>query len=98
VWSMKPGDLVRPVRAAQSDLRSVAYLDTWVWKEPEEVIAHDAWAGKWRHDQIGMLLDGRHEVNGGRSNLVSYVMREVLLEDRIVWVVEEEIEVFNEAR
>ena len=95
---MKTGDLVRPVRAALADLRDVAYLDTWVWKEPEEIIAHDVWAGKWQHDQVGILLEGRHEVDGGRSNPTGYVMREVLLDSRAIWVPEEEIEAIDESR
>jgi hypothetical protein len=95
---MKPGDLVRPVRASWPDLHGVAYLDTWVWDRPEQIIAHDAWAGKWPHDKLGILLEGREEQHGGPSNPGGYIMLEVLLEERVIWVPEEEIEAINEAR
>ena len=93
---MRTGDLVRPVRAGWSEemLRNASYLDVWDNDSGGE-IKHDTWAGKWEHDQVGVLLEGRRLISEDPNdpNTHTYTMVQVLLSGRLVWVVQEELEV-----
>ena len=90
--TMKPGDLLRPFRAGwcAATLQKTAHLDVW---------SDDfSWAGKWQHDQVGILLTGRRQIGEGSGDPNGYVLIEVLLNGRTVWAVEEDVEVINETR
>jgi len=81
-----PGDLLVTKRSLWADMRGINYLD--VWDGPE---SWSTWAGKWEHHKFALLLEGRalQEQLSEREDPVP--MREVLLDGRVVWVVEEEI-------
>ena len=93
---MKSGDLIRPIRAGLDSLKGVAYLDIWTWDNPHDTTDHAAWAGKWRHDQVGILLEGRREVSSGLGHTGGYVMLEVLLDGNVKWVLSDEVEAIDE--
>ena len=86
---MKPGDLLRPKRWHQAHNVPTTYLD--VWDRPD---GWDNWQGKWEHEQIGVLLEGRH-VAGVEEE---YAFVEVLLNGKVCWVIEDEVEVLDENR
>lgn len=85
---MKPGDLLKPRRWNVTCKVPITYLD--VWNRPD---GSDDWQGKWEHDQIGLLLPGRYVSGDPDRDPTSCTMLEVLLNDRVCWVLEDEVEV-----
>jgi hypothetical protein len=83
---MRPGDLLVTKRSLWADMRGINYLD--VWEGPE---SWSTWAGKWEHHKTALLLEGREIQNNISDVEDPIVMREVLLDGRVVWVVEDEI-------
>ncbi len=83
---MRPGDLLVTKRSLSAHMRGIAYLD--VWEGPE---SWSTWAGKWEHHKTALLLEGREVQNISDDPEDPVVMREVLLDGRVVWVVEDEI-------
>jgi hypothetical protein len=86
-----PGDLLVTRRSLWADMRGNTYLD--VWESPE---TWANWAGKWEHHKFALLLGGREIqepiLQAADSDPEDPVaMREVLLDGRVVWVVEDEI-------
>ena len=82
---MIPGDLLRTKRSLW-DMRGNTYLD--VWDGPEHTAG---WAGKWEHHKFGLLLEGRALQEQLSEHDDPVPMREVLLDGRVVWVMEDEI-------
>ena len=84
---MKPGDLLKSRRP---NLPGFCYLN--VWSSPE---SNYAWAGHWLPDQVGILLTGRRQIiwPSGHTHPDAPYGVEVLLDGRVVWVEEEEVEV-----
>lgn len=82
---MKPGDLVTIRKVHLSLKLPIAYLDVYERIDGEEDI-NVIW--KWEHGEVGILMEGRDEVQE---------MAQVLHKGRVGWVDEEYLRVVDES-
>lgn len=90
---MKPGDLVTIRRLNRSNEVLFEVSRSLIWRVPvyDQTSNRDYLERKvkWEHDEIGLILDGRDDIDE---------MIQVLLKGRPVWVEERMLVVINEAR
>jgi len=83
---LKPGDLLSIRKWNISYAVPVEYVE--VWDRPD---GNDTRQSTWEHGEMGLLLDGRYELD-------DLVLVEVLLRGEKWWVLEDEIEVVRDQR